>query len=215
MNGDRVIPTPPSTTSDRTVASNSVCTSIYCFLCGLHSDFTLARILYGQPQGNAPYFPCLLTHQEFPFLVQRRTESSLLLENGDYAVVCLDCYESLRTQAQDYERRGVPVDKREYNWLQQPPPPEDSADVTIARLPSGDRSDKLIPQSLVVSRSASKRNSPKHSTALPDRRLAPTKLEKPDQGVKKLSANWRCALPTVSRVALYRSSALQLHILVM
>lgn len=34
--------------------------------------------------------------REFPFVAERRNDDALLLENGDYLVVCLDCYESLR-----------------------------------------------------------------------------------------------------------------------
>lgn len=57
--------------------------------------------------------------------------------------VCLLLFPLLcRQQAAD--QYNVPIEKRGYNWLVQPPPPEDSPDVSVARLPSGERSDKIV-----------------------------------------------------------------------
>ena len=39
--------------------------------------------------------------------------------------VCLDCFENLRNQFLEYSKRGYPVEKREYKWMQVPQPPDE------------------------------------------------------------------------------------------
>lgn len=35
-----------------------------------------------------------------------------MLENGEFAVICVECYETIHIQAIEYERFGMPLDKQ-------------------------------------------------------------------------------------------------------
>ena len=46
------------------------------------------------------------------------------MENGEMVAVCLDCFDRLRNQFFEADKYGIPVEKRQYNWMVIPPPPE-------------------------------------------------------------------------------------------
>ncbi|KAK8375787.1 hypothetical protein O3P69_008496 [Scylla paramamosain] len=81
-----------------------------CFICSLK---TYRKRLY------------LLPVKDYPFLKEHnRPSGGMVVDNGHSVVVCKDCYSSLKNQYIELERWGVPVEKRQYNWIQRPPPPE-------------------------------------------------------------------------------------------
>jgi len=67
--------------------------------------------------------------QDFPFLRQHKpAKGTITMENGDMAAVCLDCFETLKNQfVEQATKYGIPVERRQYNWMQIPPPPEEAA----------------------------------------------------------------------------------------
>ena len=74
---------------------------------------------------NFPRF--LIFFQDFPFLRQHKPrKNTIMMENGEMVAVCLDCFDSLRGQFVEAGKYGIPVEKRQYNWMQIPPPPPDS-----------------------------------------------------------------------------------------
>ena len=57
--------------------------------------------------------------QDFPFLRHHKTRKGVItMENNEMVAVCLDCFDTLRSQFNESERYGIPLEKRQYNWMQ-------------------------------------------------------------------------------------------------
>ncbi|ESO82762.1 hypothetical protein LOTGIDRAFT_155782 [Lottia gigantea] len=78
-----------------------------CYVCGKSVEKCKVRTL------EVIKFPFLKEHKAPPY--------SLIIDNGEGIASCDTCYYSLMHQNAEYERMGVPVELRKYNWMQQPP----------------------------------------------------------------------------------------------
>lgn len=83
-----------------------------CYVCGVRTYRKRIRAL------RVVDFPFLRTH--------KAAKGTITMENGEMSAVCLDCFETLKHQFSEAAKYGIPVEKRQYNWMQIPPPPEDS-----------------------------------------------------------------------------------------
>ena len=80
-----------------------------------------------------------LSLQDFPFLRHHKTRKGVItMENNEMVAVCLDCFDTLRSQFNESERYGIPLEKRQYNWMQGRPraatahaPPAAAAATTV------------------------------------------------------------------------------------
>ncbi|ODM89988.1 hypothetical protein Ocin01_16695, partial [Orchesella cincta] len=121
-----------------------------------------------------------LSFQKFPFLAKTMQPGSFTIGKNRFCIVCLDCSETLWSQSTEYDRWGLPVHKRYYNWMTRPPPPENSWESCVARLPSGEirlpRNLPIVPS--VISnkglKTVKERNSNANKSWLKARQITPT-----------------------------------------
>jgi len=82
----------------------------HCYVCGIKTYRKRIRAL---------------RVMDFPFLRSHKARKGVItMENGEMVAVCLDCFDRLRSQFMEADKYGIPIEKRQYNWMVIPPPPE-------------------------------------------------------------------------------------------
>ncbi|XP_025419743.1 uncharacterized protein LOC112690053 isoform X2 [Sipha flava] len=120
--------TTPGTEQLREDGSALVCTFCYHAYVAQWRDYESSSISIPQHERiyNHKEYVCYVCTQrtgrrhirslavnDYPFLrYHRQIDQALLLENGEFAVVCVECYETIHIQAIEYERFGMPLDKQ-------------------------------------------------------------------------------------------------------